>query len=433
MSYSRYLDAERQMNEGLIRRNLSIEREGKPPRDPRRKMAAMRAFLDDCGHPEKGIPAVHIAGTSGKGSVAAATAGILREAGLKVGLHVSPYLQSATEKIWIDGRFVSADEFADLVDWIMPIAQKRLNPQTPASVHGMASVIIALEGFRRAGVDVMVFEAGCGGRHDLSNILDSVATVVTNVGLDHVVSLGPTLEDIAWHKAGIAKPGVPMITCASGGALDIIARETEVVGAPLYKVAFDIDRLTQNIELARETAIHAGAMLGLEITQECCSRGERSIRMAGRVEEMPGEGPRIILDGAHNPEKLEVAVDAALRSPAPGKRVLLFGAIGAKASPALVAPLLGRFDHIIATEPTVYAKSANPATATAALFKDAGCPVSVASDPNAGFEQAMSICDGEGNLIVTGSFYLLSTIRERFYPKRAVVLQGSSFPVRLEK
>ena len=115
-AYAEYLKAERLINQGLIRRDLSIEREDKPPRDPAMKMAAMNAFLSDCGRPQRGIPAVHIAGTSGKGSVAAATAGILRAAGLKVGLHVSPYLQSATEKIWIDGRFISAEAFSDIVD-----------------------------------------------------------------------------------------------------------------------------------------------------------------------------------------------------------------------------------------------------------------------------------------------------------------------------
>jgi dihydrofolate synthase/folylpolyglutamate synthase len=188
-----------------------------------------------------------------------------------------------------------------------------------------------------------------------------------------------------------------------------------------------------NLDIAETAAAITAKSFDIQLTDAVVESGGRAVRMAGRVEVMPCAAPRIILDGAHNPEKLTVALDAALEKKTVGKRVCLFGAIGAKAGPALVKPLFGRFDHIIATEPTVYAKRANPATATAALFDGAGCEVEAIPDAMAGFERALDICDGSGLLVVTGSFYLLSTIRERFYPKEQVVLQWTSFPVNLEK
>ena len=429
MSYQHYLSAERLLNEGLIRRSLSFEREGKTPRDPAQKMAAMNAFLEDCDHPERGIPAVHVAGTSGKGSVAAAVAGILHCAGFKVGLHVSPYLQAALEKIWIGGRFISASAFEALVDWVYPIAVRRLHSDTPASVHGMASVIVALEAFRREKVDVMVFEAGCGGRYDLSNVLDTCVGVVTNVGLDHLVSLGPELEQIAWHKAGIAKPGVPLVTGATGIPLAVIADEAKRVGAELIEVPKVADAFAHNRIIAETAAGLTAERLGRPLPAEFDVVRAAAVRMAGRSEVMPTEGPRVILDGAHNPEKLAVAVSSALGKANPGRRVLLFGAIGSHASPEMTAPLSGKFDHIITTEPRVYAKSVNPADETLSLFSGESCPVEAVSSAEVAFDRALRIAGSDGTVLVTGSFYLLAWIRERYYPKTQVVLQRTSFPV----
>jgi dihydrofolate synthase / folylpolyglutamate synthase len=428
MSYCRYLEAEHRINEGLIRRSRSEAQEGKRPADPDAKMAEMRRFLAALGHPEKGIPAVHVTGTSGKGSVAAAVAGVLTEAGFKVGLHVSPYLQVATEKIWIAGRLVSAEELADLVDWVMPVAAPRVLPETPASIHGMASVAIALEAFRRHAVDIIVFEAGAGGRFDLSNFLDTEVAVVTNVGFDHVVSLGPSLEQIAWHKAGIARPGKPMITGASGASLEVIRREAAAVGAPLNVVPLDEGPLAQNAALAREAARRAAGVLGRPLSEDTISRGLGRIVLPGRSEVMPGPGPRVVLDGAHNSEKLAVAVDAALLEAGAGPRVCLFGLLNAKASPDTVAPLKGRFDHIVVTEPRVYAKQACPAETTAALLAELGCRATVVKDENQALDTARRLATGDGFVLVTGSFYLVGNLRGAWFPRNAVVCERTSFP-----
>ncbi len=426
--YRRYLQAEQRINEGLIRRARSEAREGKRPTDVAAKTAEMGRFLDALGHPEQGIPTVHVTGTSGKGSVCAAVAGILTEAGLTVGLHVSPYLQVATEKIWLGGRLVSGEMFADLVDWVMPVAGPRVHPDTPASIHGMASVAIALEAFRRRTVDVAVFEAGAGGRFDLSNIVDTTVSVVTNVGYDHVVSLGPTLEQIAWHKAGIARPDRPLITGASGAALEVIRREAARVGAPLTLVPSSGGALDHNRAIAAEAATQAAVRLGKPLTAEQIAAGVGRVTLAGRTEIMPGPGPRVVMDGAHNPEKIAVAVEAALSRAPSRPRVCLFGLLGAKASLETVMPLKGRFDHIVVTEPTVYAKKSCPAEVTAALLRHIGYHPHVEPLERPALARALALAAPDGAVLVTGSFYLVGSLRSRWYPKAAVVAARTSFP-----
>jgi dihydrofolate synthase/folylpolyglutamate synthase len=310
----------------------------------------------------------------------------------------------------------------------MPVALPRVNPDTPASIHGMASVAIALEAFQRRKVDVIVFEAGAGGRFDLTNVIDTTLSVITNVGYDHVVSLGPSLKQIAWHKAGIARPGVPLITGAAGLPLEIIQKEASAVNAPLFVVAPKDDAFSHNRALAREAAAHTARQLGKRLSEDALDRGAYRVVLAGRSEVMPGTKPRVILDGAHNPEKLAVAVSAALAKAGEGPKVCLFGLLGAKANQDTVASLKGRFDHVVATEPTVYAKQACPLETMAELLRGAGYRPFVEPDEHRALDIAINLAKDTGTVLVTGSFYLVGNLRSRWFPKEAVVLRCTSFP-----
>jgi dihydrofolate synthase/folylpolyglutamate synthase len=430
-AYERYLKAERDINEGLIRLGLSLERPEGYVRDPQARMREMRSFLAECGDPQRGLPAIHVAGTSGKGSVSAAAAGILTQAGLRVGMHVSPYLQAATEKIWIDGRFVSADEFAELVQWVMEKARPRKRPETPASIHGMASVAIALEGFRRAGVDAVVFEAGCGARYDLTSFVETETAVITNVGFDHVISLGPELDRIAWHKAGVARPGVPLVSGATTGEPgEVIRREAARTGSPLIEIEPAADAWDHNHRLAIAAARAFLERRGVELDDETVERGLGRVRLGGRCEVMPrraGE-PRVVLDGAHNASKLAVAVESAAAHAPRGGRVAVVGFLGTKAGPDLVRPLAGRFDLAVATEPRVYGKSPYPAADTARLIEAAGVQAIADADPRGALERGLEAAGATGSVLVTGSFYLVGDLRERWYRAERVVLERTSFP-----
>ena len=137
----------------------------------------------------------------------------------------------------------------------------------------------------------------------------------------------------------------------------------------------------------------------------------------------------MVLDGAHNAAKLEVAIDSALALAGDGARVAVIGFLGTKASPELVRPLAGRFDRAVATEPRVYGKTPCPADGTADLLRGAGLPVAVEPDPHAALEAGISAAGRDGLVLATGSFYLVGDLRERWYGKRRVVQARTSWPL----
>ncbi len=137
--YKQYLAAENYLNQGLIRTFVPDV----PKKYIRREW--MLRFLEDLGRPEKNYPCIHVAGTSGKGSTAVMIAEILRQAGYKTGLHITPYLQVATEKLWFEGKYASAEEFIDLIEWVKPVCEKWRSPEVP--LHGMTSFGLCLEYF----------------------------------------------------------------------------------------------------------------------------------------------------------------------------------------------------------------------------------------------------------------------------------------------
>ncbi|MEZ6188134.1 MAG: hypothetical protein R3F62_24390 [Planctomycetota bacterium] len=201
-------------------------------KDPDGKRAAALAFNHALGDPQRAYRSVQVAGTSGKGSVSALIAAALSAGGTRTGLHVSPYLQAFTEKTWVDGRLMSAEAFAAHVETLRPHADAEAARDGPASVHGLASLAISTLEFARQGVELAVHETGVGGRFDLTQGLDLALAVITDLGLDHQKALGPTLAEIAWHKAGILRPGVPAVAVDGPGA-DVVAREAEALGALL--------------------------------------------------------------------------------------------------------------------------------------------------------------------------------------------------------
>jgi dihydrofolate synthase/folylpolyglutamate synthase len=425
-AYATYLNAEQRINEGLIRLDRSLGgNAGYGPR-PEERMRAMRDFLGRLGDPQRGVPAVHVVGTSGKGSVAAAIAGILSAAGLRVGLHVSPYLQAMTEKIWIAGRFVSAEELGELADAVLPIARAFLASDAPASVHGMASAAMAFEAFRRAGVDAAVVEAGCGARYDLTAFADARVAVVTNVGADHLDVLGPGVEQVAWHKAGAARRGMPIVVGATGPALEVVRREASGVGAAIVELPPEGDALAHNATLAARAAALFGERIGRTVEARHVAEGRSRVRLACRTETVQ-EAPLVILDGAHNADKMSVAVDAALARSTPGRKVAVVGLLASKASAEVVRPLAGRFDEIWVTEPRVHGKRPLGAKDAADLLASAGIPASAAADPNEALDAAMCGAGRDGTVVVLGSFYLVGALRERWHAKRDVVLQRTSW------
>ena len=416
---------------------------------PEGKVRAALEFNRALGSPQRASPSIQIAGTSGKGTVAHFIASALSAAGLSTGLHVSPYLQAFTEKTWIDGRYLDAGSLIDAVEELRPVAESfRADDDCAASVHGMASLAASYLAFRRAGLDLTVVETGLGGRFDLVQGLDRELTVITELGLDHTSSLGATVDKIAWHKAGIIEADVPCVA-VRGPGWGVLAREAREVGAPLHPIDFerlhldggrsrlDLDTLgtvelplgdaapfvVRNAVVAAHALDHL-ARAGRPIRPENLADGFRA-SFPGRFEivqeRAPGR-PRVVLDCAHNPQKV-----AALCKALPEQGLtIVFAATGSRSPTGLldrIAPLASR---LIATQVDLYGKAIVPAGDIAAAGSAQGIETSAVERPEDALELALD--SGADTVVVTGSVYLVGRLRDRWYPTDDVILQRTSWP-----
>ena len=428
------------------------------------RLRRMMNLLKDLGDPHLEYPVVHVAGTSGKGSVSTMVAAIVRSAGLRTGLHVTPYLQTPLEKLVVNDRLATPEEFWDLVEWFKSrIKGAAADGRTIEARYGSTWVALTFEYFRRAAVELAVIEAGAGGRYDLTNVVSPAVAAVTSVGLDHVLSLGPTIDDIADHKAGVFKKGVPAIAIDSGDrAFATLESRALSVGAIFRPVRPGIDywpvsgdprwpRLTyrgRNFEVtAAEIGLRGahqvdnGAVAcaiadvlvdeGYPISQTSVLAGLRRATLAGRLEILRG-APEIVLDGAHNPDKA-AALASALEALRDGRRLsLVLGVLGYKSANGIVAELAQVADFIVVTEPRVYMKAALPAEELGRIVKSVGVRFAVRPNSDDAFETAVEWAGPNGVVCVSGSLYLVGNLRERWYPSSAISLQSTQWPVQPE-
>ncbi len=418
-------------------------------RSPEGKVRAALQFNRALGDPQRAYPSVQVAGTSGKGSVCQLIAATLSAAGLRTGCHTSPYLQAFTEKTWIDGSYCSVGQLVAAVDGVRPTAEAyAADDDCPASVHGMASLAVSYLAFREARLDVAVMETGLGGRFDLVQGLERELSVITELGLDHTTSLGPTLDEIAWHKAGIIERGVPCVA-SRGRGWAVLEAEARAVGAPLIAVdtgslrprsdgslglsldflgRVDLELGTRAPFAARNAALAAAALdrlaaAGWAIEPGHLRAGFRS-RLPGRLERV-AERPRIVLDCAHNAQKV-----AALRTAlgADGLTVI-FAATGSRSPEGLLEELAGSTAGLVATELDLYGKACVAAEEIAASGTALGIAAEAIAEPRAALERAIDLTPAGGVLLITGSVYLVGLLRDRWYPTDEVVLQRTSWPV----
>jgi len=198
------------------------------------RLDRMRAFLELLGNPQRRFRSIHVGGTAGKGSTATMIAAILHASGRKVGLHVKPHLRSVTERARIDGAPVDEQTFADLLSDMLPAVDEMEAGEWGKPSYFELIVALAFVLFARERVDVAVVEVGIGGTLDGTNVIEPLASVITNVGMDHMDVLGDTIDQIAADKAGIIKDRVPVVTGAEAiDALRVIRARAAEHRAPL--------------------------------------------------------------------------------------------------------------------------------------------------------------------------------------------------------
>ncbi len=428
---------------GLAALNSLIrgERSGSDvPRDRReramRRMDRTRQVLAALGNPQDAYPTIHVTGTSGKGSTSAAIAAMLTAAGYRTGLRTSPYLQVATEKLQISHRLIDGAAFAAAVDAVLAAADwLGLAPL----VYTEAWAALSYLWFARREVDFAVIEVGAGGRFDTTNVITPDVSVITSVGMDHVISLGPTLADIAWHKAGIIKRGRPVVIGdLRPEALAVVEHEAQALAAPIVRAKASAACLATGMSgvfQSTNAAIALGVMkalreLGRTIPDAAERCGLAAARLPGRLERMPGEGPGVWLDGAHNADKMEALVGSLDALPG-HKPVMVLGALGSKDIEAMAGFVATKASALVCTEPHVLGKHALPAADVAGALRAARFtgPLACEPDPRLAVARAEEIGRAQGEpVVVTGSLYLIGEVRRRWFPDAAIVTQRTPWP-----
>ncbi len=390
-------------------------------------------LLAGLGHPERRFPSLHIGGTNGKGSTAAIVASVLQAAGYRVGLYTSPHLVDFRERIQVEGAPIAEERVAELTGRLRAAAAASLDPTFFEFTTAMA-----FQHFADAGIDVAVVEVGLGGRFDATNVLTPVVAAITNVALDHQEYLGHAVPAIAYEKAGIIKPGVPVVVGrVDEDAAAVVARVAEARGAPLYRLTRDFltegpsarfryvgmeqswDALDCPLDGRHQldNAACALALLevasgrGVPVAESAVREGLRHVRWEGRLETVERR-PLLVLDGAHNPAAA-AAVAAYLgefRREHEGARVIaVLGMMRDKDRGEFFARLLPQADEIIVTDARV-PRAASPHELSAAAAA-CGRTAHVIADPHDALALARRMATPDDLILVTGSLMLVGEVK----------------------
>jgi dihydrofolate synthase/folylpolyglutamate synthase len=404
----------------------------------------IRVITDALGRPQDAYPSVAVAGTNGKGSVCAMASAALSAAGYRTGCYTSPHLVRVEERFTIDGVPVTPAELEAAVEHLRALIDRlRGSGQLQATpTFFEVATAAAFEIFRRRDVQVAVLEVGMGGRLDATSVASPRAGAITNIALDHQQYLGGTLEAIAAEKAGIAKPGMPLVcgeraagpraviaaACARGGARFVDAAEGASVQATMTEGETSMTLRTPAGAYAPLTlglrgrhqvqnALVAARLLealsgeGVAVPPAAIERGLREARWPGRLDwRRLADGRRVLLDAAHN-EAGAAALAEYLREALPGGRQpLVFGAMRDKDYGGMLRLLLPCASRVVLTAPPT-PRAADPgALRAAALAIDPGADVTVAADPEGALDAAWSAGPA---ITVAGSIFLLGAVLPR--------------------
>jgi dihydrofolate synthase / folylpolyglutamate synthase len=418
------------------------------------RLDRMRELLARLGNPERRMPIIHLAGTKGKGSTAAMIGGVLTAAGYRVGLFTSPHIDRVEQRIAIDGQPCSGEELVALVERLKPVvaAMDRLpaSPDSPAEnqpTYFEITTAMALVHFAQRRVRAAILEVGLGGRLDSTNICQPVVSVITNISFDHTQQLGNTLAAIAREKAGIIKPGVPVVSGVVEDEPRAVIREICAErNSPLVELGVDFhfnyhpprqrdsaamptvdfrDRrgdayrgLTLRM-LGRHQAANAAVALaalgemrrmGWELPEAAVRAGLAAVACPARIE-IVARQPLVVIDAAHNRASVEALVAVLQESFAAGRRWLIFATTQGKDLRGMLEVLLPAFDRVILTRYTDNPRSVPPETLADVAESLTGSRPPIAATPAEAWDAARRAAAAEDLICVTGSFFLAAEIR----------------------
>ncbi len=402
---------------------------------------AMDTFLGRVDNPQQNLPCVHIGGTNGKGSVGATLLSILTEAGHKVGLYTSPHLSSVRERFRIGNSFIPEQDFARLATKIAEVlGQDQIT-------YFEFTTTLALLWFAEQKVDLALMEVGMGGRLDATNVIDPLVSVITNVSMDHEQYLGNTLAEVAGEKAGIIKPGIPVVS----GAADDVSRQIIIdrckeLGSPLYLLDKDfsgertenhwiytgLDHRSQaSLPLAMKGSYQVGnasiALATLEllqkhnvhVTDQQIRAGLSSTRWPGRLEEFRLNSDasdkanirHFLLDGAHNPAGVRALQLALEQEFSYSRLILVWGAMSDKDITTTLETIAPMADHILFTRPESE-RSAMPEDLMNCLPETMIDRAESVASVEKALQIAAERATGDDLICIAGSLYLVGRARQ---------------------
>lgn len=415
------------------------------------KLDRMRSLLRRLGDPHESIPAVHIAGTKGKGSTAALTAQILSAAGIRTGLFTSPHISAFEERMAVDGIIPGKRELARLVKEVAGVvADLDKTPGQMSPTYFEIATAMAWLYFREQRAEIAVLEVGMGGRLDATNVCRPAVCILTTISRDHTRQLGSRLEQIAREKAGIIKRQVPVVSGVTADpARAVVAEACREHAAPLFELGRDFDYrytapvigampdrsscATVSVRTSRTTwpdlvlplvgehqarnlatavaAVERLQAQGFPIPDAAVRAGLEQLRWPGRIE-VVGREPTIIIDTAHNWEAVAALLRTLDESFPARRRVLVFAATRDKDYCGMLRQLLPRFDTVVVTCFQNNPRHVPVETLVHAAQSMTDRPLHAAADPAAAWKLARRFATPADLICVTGSFFIAAELRE---------------------
>ena len=395
-------------------------------------LETISSLLSELENPQRRFPVLHVAGTNGKGSVAAVTASILQAAGIRVGLYTSPHLLDFRERIQVRGTCIPEGRVVELFDRIQALPSFAASP-----TFFEVATAMAFRYFAEERVEIAVLEVGLGGRFDATNVCQSIGTVITNVSFDHEQYLGSSLEAIAFEKAGILKQNVPLVMGPVEQSVDAVLQEqarhkqvpTFKFGREFQSVshpsgAFDFFGMHRNyvnlrcaLEGEHQTVNAACALAVVEasvtprtrVPEWAIRQGLEQVFWPGRLERLRRH-PLILCDGAHNPAAAERLKIYLQRNVQPERRlILVVGMMQDKNLRVFLDTLVPLADAVILTQIN------SPRAAAVRVLKEAlpviDRPVYERDAPEAAIDLATCLAGKNDLICITGSLFLVGHVK----------------------
>ncbi len=410
----------------------------------------IRAVTDALGRPQDAVPVVHVTGTNGKTTTSRVVDDLLRARGLRVGRYTSPHLETARERIVLDGEPIAGDRFADLYRDVLPVVERLdAGSAVPMSFFEVMTGM-AFAAFARAGLDAVVLEVGMGGTWDATNVADGTVAVVTPIAVDHAKYLGDRAEAIAVEKAGIIKAGATAVVAEqSPEVMAVLVERAVEVGATLLREGVDFGVVSRAAAVggqvftlrglrgeyddlflplygahqAQNAALALAAVEALAgdepLSDEVVREGFAAVTSPGRLE-VVRRGPTILLDAAHNPHGAAATVEAVRDSFTFDPLIGVVGVMGDKDAEGLLSELEPILEQVVVTQAS--SDRAMPAQELAEIAEDlfGEHRVHVAPRLDDAIEQAVTLAEtggtlgesiGSGGVLVTGSVVTVGEAR----------------------